>query len=86
MQRDPFMRERETACPLEIKLVAALRYLAVGAGWGAIEDAVNVSRVTLEQWFKNKFIPWMMNNKYDQVVRYPTTAEALQCTHIPHRC
>ena len=36
MQRDPFMRERETACPLENKLIAALRYLAVGAGWGAL--------------------------------------------------
>lgn len=27
MQCDPFMKERETACPLEIKLISSLRYL-----------------------------------------------------------
>ena len=78
------MRERETACPLELKLVASLRYLAVGAGWGAIEDAVNVSRVTLETWFNEKFIPWMMKNKFDQKVRYPKNAMELMQLKIPY--
>ena len=48
MRRDPVVWERETACPLEIKLIASLRYLAVGASSGAFEDVVNVSRVILE--------------------------------------
>ena len=84
MQCDPFMKERETACLLEIKLIASLRYfLAVGAGWGAVEDAVNVSRVTLQAWFEERFICWM-KHKYGERVRYPKNVAELMELKIPY--
>lgn len=77
MKRDNFMRERSMAVPLKIKLLASLRYLALGVPWDAMEDIVNVSRRTLRTWFHDKFLPWMMEHKYHQHVKYPTTRDEL---------
>jgi len=83
MKLDPFMRERETAAPLKVKLIAALRFLALGSQWDGMEDAVDVSARTCRSWFQNKFIPWMMKNKYDAYVTPPTTSEEVAALMAP---
>ena len=75
MKHDDFMRERSMAVPMKIKLLASLRYLALGVPWDAMEDIVNVSRRTLRTWFYKKFLPWMMKHKYHEHVQYPTTSD-----------
>lgn len=77
MKHDDFMRERSMAVPLKIKLLASLRYLALGESRDAMEDIVNVSRRTLRTWFHGKFLPWMMKHKYHERVKYPTTSDEL---------
>jgi hypothetical protein len=84
MSRDPWFEERHTAVPLEIKLVAALRYLAVGGGWQVVEDIVNVSRQVLRTWFAEKFVPWMLEHKYEANVRYPEDASELAVLMQPY--
>ena len=56
MLSDVAMRERDTAVPLELKLITSLRFLAVGAGWDAIEDAMNISRPVLSKWFDERSV------------------------------
>ena len=51
MKDDPLMQERSTAVPLKWKLIAALRYLAIGVPWDACEDIFNVDKRTLRDFF-----------------------------------
>ena len=74
MKHDDFMHARSTAMPIKIKLLASLCYLALAH---MMEDIVNVSRRTLRTWFHEKFLPWMMNHKYHEHVKYPTTSDEL---------
>ena len=83
MKLDPFIRERSTAVPLKIKLIVALRFLALGSQWDGMEDAVDVSARTCRSWFYKKFIPWMMKNKYDAYVKPPTTSEEVAALMVP---
>ena len=71
MRDDEDMHELHTAASMQLKLIGALQYLAVGCSWDAIEDAMNVSRPVLSQWFERKFVPWMMHHKVPKHVRYP---------------
>jgi len=85
MTSDNAMRERDTAVPLELKLIASLRFLAVGSGWDAIEDAMNISRPVLSKWFDERFIPWMLRHKYPLHVRHAETEEELAALMAPWR-
>ena len=75
MQRE--MPEREPCVPIKVKLAAAIRYLSLGCAWDGIEDIFNVSRVVLSDWYKTKFVPFMMRpgGHYERNVRLPTTPE-----------
>jgi hypothetical protein len=79
MEKRPLMQERsDLAVPLRGKLAASLRYLALGVAWVALEEIFLVSRVMLRSWFMNKFLPWIMTNKYSVFVAYPRTADELR--------
>jgi hypothetical protein len=78
MEDDPFMQERgDMAIPLRMKLAASLRFLALGCPWVGLEEIFRVSAQTLRTWFQNKFLPWMMKNKYGAYVKYPLTHDEL---------
>ena len=65
MEGDPCMQERgDMAIPLRMKLAASLRFLALGCPWVGLEEIFRVSAQTLRTWFQDKFLPWMMKNKY----------------------
>ena len=76
MQRE-LPPEREPCVPLKVKLAASLRFLALGCAWDGIEDIFNVSRVVLSDWYKNKFLPFMMRpgGHFERNVRIPSTVE-----------
>ena len=72
MSHDDAIRERDdVSIPLSMKLCASLRYLATGNSFDSMEDAFHISSQTLRRFFWKKFIPWMMENKYAEVVRAP---------------
>ena len=50
MKDDPLMQERSASVPLKLKLIAALRCLALGAPWDACEDIFNVDNALLKHW------------------------------------
>ena len=78
MESDPCMQERgDMAVPLRMKLAASLRFLALGCPWVGLEEVFRVSAQTLRTWFQNKFLPWMMENKYKAYVKYPRTHDEL---------
>ena len=83
MKDDPLMQERSTAVPLKLKLIAALRYLALGAPWDACEDIFNVDKRTLRDFFYRKFVPFMLRI-YPEHVSYPITQEALAELMAPY--
>ena len=78
MEDDPCMQERDDmAIPLRMKLAASLRFLALGCPWAGLEEIFRVSALTLRTWFQDKFLPWMMKNKYGAYVKYPLTHDEL---------
>ena len=84
MSADPFFQERsDLAVPLKVKLAASLRFLALGVAWPGMEEIFKVSRVTLRAWFHNKFLPWMMKQKYPAFVKYPKTPDELAAAVKP---
>jgi len=78
MSRDATLRERQdVSIPLSMKLCASLRHLATGSSFDSMEDAFRVSVQVLRRFFWDKFIPWMIANKYSEVVRAPRTFDEL---------
>ena len=74
MSDDATMVERaDVSIPLSMKLCASLRYVATGASLHAMQDAFGVSAQVLRDFFWKKFLPWMMDNKYSEIVRAPNT-------------
>ena len=63
-----------------LKLRAALRYLATGHSFSGMEDGLRMSAQVQCDFFWQKFVPWMMKNKYDETVRAPRTRDELAAT------
>jgi len=81
MSADPDMQERKhVSIPLSLKLCAALRYLATGHSFSGMEDGFRMSAQVQRDFFWEKFVPWMMKNKYDETVRAPRTRDELAAT------
>ena len=81
MSADPEMQEREhVSIPLSLKLCAALRYLATGHSFSGMEDGFRMIAQVQRDFFWEKFVPWMMKNKYDETVRAPRTRDELAAT------
>ena len=78
MESDPALREREArAAPLRLKLCAALRHLATGHSFDGLESSFGLSAQTMRRFFWNKFLPWMMTNKYEEHVFAPKNVDEL---------
>ena len=81
MSADPDMQERKhVSIPLSLKLCAALRYLATGHSFSGMEDGFQISAQVQRDFFWQKFVPWMMKNKYDETVRAPRSRDQLAAT------
>jgi len=85
MEADPFMYKNpeKNAVPISVCLMASLRYLALGCVWDGIADIFCVSRRTLDDWFKQKFLIWMMKNKYHKYIKTPSTTAELRVLEKP---
>jgi hypothetical protein len=81
MSTDLDMQERKhVSIPLSLKLCAALRYLATGHSFDGMEDGFRMSAQVQRDFFWEKFLPWMMKNKYDETVRAPRSHDELAAT------
>jgi len=81
MSTDLDMQERKhVSIPLSLKLCAALRYLATGHSFDGMEDGFRMSAQVQCDFFWEKFLPWMMKNKYDETVRAPRSHDELAAT------
>ncbi len=78
MESDPALCERATrAVPLRLKLCAALRHLATGHSFDGLESSFGMSAQTMRDFFWYKFLPWMMENKYEEHVFAPKSVDEL---------
>ena len=82
--RDEMMADRSIAehegkkpLPLPLKLMASLRFLALGCVWDGVAEIFHCSRPPLMKWFKDVFLPWMMKHKYPVHVKLPRTDKEL---------
>ena len=85
MEEDPFMwrNPAKRPVPISVLLMATLRFLALGCVWEGISDIFCVARRTLDVWFKEKFLIWMMTNKYHKYVKTPRTTKELRALEKP---